>query len=191
MPLLVSHVGLPTCPHQGLKIPLVDTGKGTGSFEVMPCTQYGAHPEFHGRYDEVLEAGDFPNRRRLNLRKGTGWVQDLRALRRGTPNRSGHPRPELVICYSLPWYAEHVVTMTRAEYDRLSDRGRELLVRCHVLDWRAQDRPLPTRNCCKEVCVNAHREREAVRTHPFRICVSYTRSLEAPLQAGKLPGLLL
>ena len=134
IPLLVPHVGLSTCPHLGLKIPLVDTCEENGSFEVMPCTQYGAHPEFHGRYDEVLEAGDFPNRRRLNLRKGTGWVQDPRAFHRGTPNRSDHPRPELVICYSLPWFAEHGVTMTRAEYARLSERGRELLTRCDVLD---------------------------------------------------------
>ena len=91
----------------------------------MPCTQYGAHPEFQGRYDQVFEAGDFPNWRRLNLRKGTGWEQDPRAFHRGTPNRSDHPRPELVICYSLPWFAEHGVTMTRAEYSSaLRSRAR-------------------------------------------------------------------
>ena len=28
------------------------------------------------------------------------WVQDPRALHRGTPNTSGAPRPELVICYT-------------------------------------------------------------------------------------------
>ena len=58
----------------------------------MPCTQYGAHPEFHGRY-EVLEAGDFPSRR-LNLGKGISWYGPAR-LHRGTPNRSEHPRLEL------------------------------------------------------------------------------------------------
>ena len=31
--------------------------------------------------------------------RGTLWVQDPRALHRGTPNRSHGPRPELVICY--------------------------------------------------------------------------------------------
>ena len=71
------------CPHLGLKIPLVDTSEENGSFEIMPCTQYGAHPEFLGRYDEVLEAGDFPNRRRLNLR-GMIMTGPPPARRRGT-----------------------------------------------------------------------------------------------------------
>ena len=98
IPLLVPHVVLPVCPHLGLKILLVDKSEETGRFEIMPCTQYGAHPEFHGRYDKVLEAGDFPNGRRLNLLEGSGWVPGPRAFHRGTRNRSAHPRPELVIC---------------------------------------------------------------------------------------------
>ena len=99
----------------------------------MPCTQYGAHPEFHGRY-EVLEAGDFPSRRRLNLGKGTIWVRTCApstAARRTAPSTRGWSWGDL---HSLPWYAEHGGTMTRAEYDRLSEHGRELLARCHVLD---------------------------------------------------------
>ena len=38
-----------------------------------------------------------------------------------------------MICYLLPWYAEHGVTMTRAEYDRLSECGLKLLARCQIV----------------------------------------------------------
>jgi hypothetical protein len=60
-------------------------------------------------WDEVINRGgaagapvgaDFAHARRLNLKKGCVWVQDPRALHRGTPNTSGAPRPELVICYT-------------------------------------------------------------------------------------------
>ena len=86
------------------------------------------------RYDEILEAGDFPTRRRLNLKKGALWIQDPRTLHRGTPNRADHPRPELVLCYSLPWFGQRkLVEMTQAEYDRFSERGRKMLTNCQVI----------------------------------------------------------
>ncbi len=132
---LVPHVGLEVCPHFGVKFPLVDTYEENGSFEILPCTQYLADPEMETRYDEILEAGDFPSRRRLNLKKGTLWIQDPRTLHRGTPNRSDHVRPELVICYSLPWFGQRVpIEMTRTEFDNISERGRRLHATCRVID---------------------------------------------------------
>ena len=131
---LAPHVGLEVCPHFGVKFPLVDTYEENGSFEILPCTQYLADPEMETRYDEILEAGDFPTRRRLNLKKGTLWIQDPRTLHRGTPNRSDHARPELVICYSLPWFGQRVpIEMTQAEYDKISERGRRLHATCRVV----------------------------------------------------------
>ena len=131
---LVPHVGLEVCPHFGVKFPLVDTYEENGSFEILPCTQYLADPEMETQYDEILEAGDFPTRRRLNLKKGTLWIQDPRTLHRGTPNRSDHARPELVICYSLPWFGQRVpIEMTQAEYDSISERGRRLHATCRVI----------------------------------------------------------
>ncbi|MCY4081694.1 MAG: phytanoyl-CoA dioxygenase family protein [Caldilineaceae bacterium] len=131
---LVPHVGLEVCPHFGVKFPLVDTYEENGSFEILPCTQYLADPEMETQYDEILEAGDFPTRRRLNLKKGTLWIQDPRTLHRGTPNRSEHARPELVICYSLPWFGQRVpIEMTQAEYDKISERGRRLHTTCRVI----------------------------------------------------------
>ena len=127
---LVPHVGLEVCPHFGIKFPLVDTYEENGSFEILPATQYLADPELENCYDEVLTKGDFPTARRLNLKKGTLWVQDPRTLHRGTPNRADHARPEFVICYSLPWFAmRKPIEMTQAEYDKLSERGREMLSR--------------------------------------------------------------
>ena len=40
---------------------------------------------------------------RLNLKKGSLWVQDPRNFHRGTPNRSDHPRDELCMAFSVPW----------------------------------------------------------------------------------------
>ena len=131
---LVPHVGLETCPHFGVKFPLVDTCEENGSFEILPSTQYLADPALEDRYDEILETGNFPSRRRLNLKKGTLWIQDPRTLHRGTPNRSDHPRPELVICYSLPWFGQSApIDMTQAESDRFSERGGKMLANRRVI----------------------------------------------------------
>ena len=94
------------CPHFGIKIPLVDTTEANGSFEVVPGSQYlNEFPAEAGMsWDDVLNAegravdAAFGQTRRLNLRKGSMWVQDPRALHRGTPNTSAAARPELVIC---------------------------------------------------------------------------------------------
>ena len=49
-----------------------------------------------GDYDDILTRGDF-RPRRLNLKRGDCWVQDIRTLHRGTANTSDHVRPEVVI----------------------------------------------------------------------------------------------
>ena len=131
--LVTPHVGLPICPHFGVKFPLVDTSEENGSFEVMPGTQYLADPDMEKTYDDVLLRGDFPPAHRLNLKKGTFWVQDPRTLHRGTPNRSDHARGELVICYSLPWFRTSTIEMAKAEYEKLSDRGRAMLSRSSIV----------------------------------------------------------
>ena len=132
---LTPHVGLETCPHFGIKFPLVDTSEENGSIEVLPSTQYLADPALEQRYDEVLLKGNFPSSHRLNMKKGTTWIQDPRTLHRGTPNRADHPRPELVICYSLPWFAmKRQIEMSQAQFDALSERGKKLLSRKKIVD---------------------------------------------------------
>ena len=54
-------------------------------------------------------------------------------LRRGTPNRSDHARPELCLVHTRPWYySGRWVEMTGAQFDELSDRGKELLVSARI-----------------------------------------------------------
>ena len=131
---LQPHVGLQVCPHFGVKFPLVDTSEENGSFELIPCTQYLADPDLQSRYNDIIEASDNFTKRRLNLKKGDLWIQDPRALHRGTPNRSDYPRPELVICYSRPWYSiPRDLELTPAEFARLSDRGKKLLSRARII----------------------------------------------------------
>ena len=136
MALLSPGVGLPTVPHFGVKFPLVDTCEENGSIEVLPCTQYLAEGELETRYNELLERGNFPGRSRLNMKRGTIWVQDPRMIHRGTPNSSDLPRPECCICYSRSWFTigekQHSLLgeeMEKARFDALSDRGKNLFSR--------------------------------------------------------------
>jgi len=90
-----------------VKFPLVDTHEGNGSFEVIPCTQYITDDDLQSELDDVLGSG--VNHRaqyypiRVNLKKGSLWVQDGRASHRGTPNWSNHPRDELGMAFCRPW----------------------------------------------------------------------------------------
>ena len=100
--------GVVTPPYAlGIKFPLVDTSEENGSIEVILCTQYVADEDLITDLDAVFGAGE--NRRiryhsiRLNLKKGSLWVQDGRAIHRGTPNRSDVPRDELCMGMCAPW----------------------------------------------------------------------------------------
>ena len=128
-----------SCPHFGIKIPLVDTTEANGSFEVVPGSQYlNEFPAEAGlSWDDVLNTegravdAAFAQTRRLNLKKGSMWVQDPRALHRGTPNTSAAARPELVICYTRNfWQAtRRPLDISPREWEelRLSARGQEML----------------------------------------------------------------
>ena len=131
----IPHTGLEKTPIVGVKFPLLETSEDNGSIEVLPSTQYLADPDLESRYDEILTTGRFPSSHRLNMKKGSMWVQDVRTLHRGTPNTSDGPRPELVVCYCRPfWNIGQRMEMTSELYDGLSDRGKELLVRRHIVE---------------------------------------------------------
>jgi len=121
-------------PVVGVKYPLVDTSEANGSIEVLPCTQYLAEGDLEGRYHDLLTTGDFSTTRRLNLKKGSMWIQDVRTLHRGTANPSDAPRPEIVTCYCKRWFAiDQHVELTREAYAALSERGKRMLKR-----WAAE-----------------------------------------------------
>ena len=64
------------------------------------------------------------------------WIQDVRTLHRGTPNRTPDPRPELVVCYCRDWYAiAHNIEMPQASYESLSEKGQQLLKRYQKVNW--------------------------------------------------------
>ena len=131
----IPHVGLETVPVVGVKFPLVDTSEHNGSIEVLPITQYLADPDLEGQYNEILTRGHFPSSHRLNLKKGSMWVQDVRTLHRGTPNHSDYPRPELVVCYCRSWFRVHRnVDISQSDYDALTDRGKNLMSRCNIVE---------------------------------------------------------
>ena len=144
--LLGANLAIPAYPSLSLKLPLVDTSESNGSTEVMPCTHHCSVPELHHvpgsetaqSLNAVIEAGRFPSKMRVNLKRGSAWVMDPRVIHRGTVNHSDHTRIELSLDYILSWFGgrdrDAVPELTRAQYDGLSDRGRELLRHCLILD---------------------------------------------------------
>jgi hypothetical protein len=65
----------------------------------------------------------------LLMRLGDVMIRDVRGLHRGTPNRTGEPRPMVVLGYSRRWlYRPEVnIRVPRAALDTLSERARYLL----------------------------------------------------------------
>ena len=114
----------------------VDTSEANGSIEVLPSSQYFANPDLEDRYDEVLTQGRFPSVQRLNLKKGTMWIQDPRIVHRGTPNTSTSPRAEIIVCYALWWISiGDLIKVPPETYDGLSERARKLFQFCSVVDY--------------------------------------------------------
>ena len=129
----------------GAKFPLLDTTEENGSFEVLPGTQYIADEDLDGRHlenvlgvEEKLRGNYYPVR--LNLKKGSLWMQDGRAMHRGTPNRSDRPRDELCMAFSAPWvFSKRLHENTERNFPRdlwesLSDRARHALRLQQVMD---------------------------------------------------------
>jgi hypothetical protein len=63
------------------------------------------------------------------MKLGDVMIRDVRALHRGTPNKTDMPRPMVVIGYSRSWYfrPEVHIDVPAAVYDQLSARGKRLL----------------------------------------------------------------
>jgi hypothetical protein len=65
----------------------------------------------------------------LTMKLGDVIIRDVRALHRGTPNRTDEPRPMVVIGYSRRWLfrPEVSIHIPRAALENLSERARRLL----------------------------------------------------------------
>jgi ectoine hydroxylase-related dioxygenase (phytanoyl-CoA dioxygenase family) len=63
------------------------------------------------------------------MRAGDVLIRDVRAIHRGTPNRTGEPRPMVVLGYSRRWLLrpEVSIRVPRATYEQLSPAARHML----------------------------------------------------------------
>ncbi|MGF6771484.1 ectoine hydroxylase-related dioxygenase (phytanoyl-CoA dioxygenase family) [Paraburkholderia sp. GAS199] len=107
-----------------VNFPLCDVTLENGPFE----TTLGTH---RMRPDDAMTAWR-ENRvelKAIEMELGDVMIRDVRALHRGTPNRTDQPRPMVVIGYSRSWYYRPEVHIdVPADVDaRLSARARRLL----------------------------------------------------------------
>ena len=124
-PPLFPETGEETPPFQlAVNFPLVDVTIANGPFEVARGTHMMSKEEGLRR----LAAGEI-KLEPLTMRLGDLIIRDVRALHRGTPNRTPEPRPMVVIGYSRRWLfrPEVSIRVPRACLDTLSERARRLL----------------------------------------------------------------
>jgi hypothetical protein len=107
-----------------VNFPLVDVTEENGPFEVARATHMLTKAEALRRID-AGEARLEP----LLMKAGDVMIRDVRALHRGTPNRTDVPRPMVVLGYSRRWLLrpEVSIRVPRAAWPSLSARARFLL----------------------------------------------------------------
>jgi hypothetical protein len=124
-PPLFPETGRETPPYQlAVNFPLVEVTPENGPFEVAR----GTHMLPRDEAMRLIESGE----RKLEpllMQLGDVMVRDVRALHRGTPNRTKVARPMVVIGYSRRWLFRPEVTIhiPRAVHETLSERARNML----------------------------------------------------------------
>jgi ectoine hydroxylase-related dioxygenase (phytanoyl-CoA dioxygenase family) len=103
---------------------LCDIDDDNGPFE----TTFGTHRMTKSEAMAGLASGAIAQHR-LPMAMGDVMIRDVRAVHRGTPNRTDQPRPMVVIGYSRRWYhrPEVQIRVPRSTWEQLSPRGRQLL----------------------------------------------------------------
>lgn len=107
-----------------VNFPLVPVHEKNGPFEVAR----GTHKMSKKEGMKLIEAGDI-KLEPIFMELGDVMIRDVRGLHRGTPNKTSEPRPMVVIGYSRKWLfrPEVNIQIPRAQYNRLSERGKKLL----------------------------------------------------------------
>ncbi len=129
-PPLFPETGLETPAFQlAVNFPLVDVHESNGPFEVAARTHRMSKEDGL----RSIERGDTPLQPIL-MQVGDVMIRDVRGLHRGTPNRTGVPRPMAVIGYSRRWLnrPEVSIQIPREVHVRLSERAKSLL-RCNPI----------------------------------------------------------
>src|SRR5215211_1721707 len=122
---LFPETGQETPPYQlAVNFPLVEVTMENGPLEVARRTHTMSKEEGLHRlqHREVrLEP--------ITMKLGDVMIRDVRGLHRVTPNYTREPRPMVVIGYSRRWLfrPEVSIQIPRATFEKLSDRGRQLL----------------------------------------------------------------
>ncbi|MBN3756311.1 phytanoyl-CoA dioxygenase family protein [Paraburkholderia sp. Tr-20389] len=118
--------GFPETPSFQLAVnfPLCDVTLDNGPFE----TTLGTHRMHSSDALEAYEAGRAPLHA-ITMELGDVMIRDVRALHRGTPNRTQTPRPMVVIGYSRSWYfrPEVKIDVPESVYQGLGARAKRLL----------------------------------------------------------------
>lgn len=122
---LFPETGQETPPYQlAVNFPLVEVTRENGPFEIARRTHMMSKEEGLRQ----LQRGEV-TLEPITMKLGDVMIRDVRGLHRGTPNRTSEPRPMVVIGYSRRWLfrPEVSIQIPRATFERLSDRGRQLL----------------------------------------------------------------
>lgn len=107
-----------------VNFPLVDVTEENGLFE----TTYGTHLMPRNEALKKIEAGEI-KLEKLKMNLGDLMIRDVRAIHRGTPNRTDTPRPMCVIGYSRRWLFRPEVSIRIPDqtWTKLSETARHLL----------------------------------------------------------------
>lgn len=124
-PPLFPELGAETPSFQlAVNFPLVDVTEENGPFE----TTYGTHLMAKDEALKKIEAGEI-KLEKLKMKLGDLMIRDVRAIHRGTPNRTDAPRPMCVIGYSRRWLfrPEVSIRIPRETWENLSEKAKHLL----------------------------------------------------------------
>ncbi len=124
-PPLFPELAAETPPFQlAVNFPLVDVTEENGAFE----TTYGTHLMTKEKALEKIETGEI-KLEKLLMNVGDLMIRDVRAIHRGTPNKTDEPRPMCVIGYSRRWLfrPEVSIRIPRKTWENLSEKARHLL----------------------------------------------------------------
>jgi hypothetical protein len=137
-PLLFPETGDNDTPSFQIAVnfPLVDVTDENGPLE----TTDGTHRLDKAAVLAALARGDMATRR-VPMALGDVMIRDVRAVHRGTPNRTATPRPMVVIGYSRRWLhrPEVEIRVPRSTHAVMSERGKRLVRFNPVVDDDALD----------------------------------------------------
>lgn len=124
-PPLFPETGVETPSFQlAVNFPLVDVTEENGPFE----TTFGTHLMSKEEGLQKVESGAI-KLEKIIMKAGDLMIRDVRAIHRGTPNKTDQPRPMCVIGYSRRWLfrPEVSIRIPRESWKNLSKKAKHLL----------------------------------------------------------------